>query len=101
MVFLICPRFRHARTRLRSIPPNFILFPVSVYRSGWRQTPGRKDVLGGELSGGIAAFTQNRFCAAPVRLCREFRQEAGTIRSAVRNTGNANAVALVCIWKKT
>ena len=35
-------------------------------------------------------FTQNRFCAAPVTLCREHLAE-GNIRALVINTGNANA----------
>jgi glutamate N-acetyltransferase/amino-acid N-acetyltransferase len=36
-------------------------------------------------------FTQNRFCAAPVQVCRE-RLASGTgIRALVINTGNANA----------
>jgi glutamate N-acetyltransferase/amino-acid N-acetyltransferase len=35
-------------------------------------------------------FTQNRFCAAPVQVCREHLQK-GAIRALVINTGNANA----------
>ncbi len=35
-------------------------------------------------------FTQNRFCAAPVQVCRE-HLEHGDIRAMVINTGNANA----------
>jgi glutamate N-acetyltransferase / amino-acid N-acetyltransferase len=35
-------------------------------------------------------FTQNRFCAAPVQVCRE-HLAAGDIRAMVINTGNANA----------
>jgi glutamate N-acetyltransferase/amino-acid N-acetyltransferase len=35
-------------------------------------------------------FTQNRFCAAPVQVCRE-HLERGGIRAMVINTGNANA----------
>ena len=35
-------------------------------------------------------FTQNRFCAAPVQVCREHLAR-GDIRAMVINTGNANA----------
>lgn len=36
-------------------------------------------------------FTQNRFCAAPVQVCREHLAGAQAIRAIVVNTGNANA----------
>lgn len=36
-------------------------------------------------------FTQNRFCAAPVQVCREHLQADLAIRALVINTGNANA----------
>ncbi|WP_311221735.1 MULTISPECIES: bifunctional glutamate N-acetyltransferase/amino-acid acetyltransferase ArgJ [unclassified Acidovorax] len=36
-------------------------------------------------------FTQNRFCAAPVQVCREHLQGGQAIRAMVINTGNANA----------
>ncbi len=36
-------------------------------------------------------FTQNRFCAAPVQVCREHLQAGQPIRAMVINTGNANA----------
>jgi glutamate N-acetyltransferase/amino-acid N-acetyltransferase len=39
--------------------------------------------------GGV--FTQNRFCAAPVQVCREHLADASGIRAMVINTGNANA----------
>ncbi|SFN64247.1 glutamate N-acetyltransferase [Formivibrio citricus] len=58
------------------------------------KTPGRKDVLVMVLTEGTRAagvFTQNRFCAAPVRLCREFLGGDKAIRALVVNTGNANA----------
>ncbi|MES2886706.1 MAG: bifunctional glutamate N-acetyltransferase/amino-acid acetyltransferase ArgJ [Pseudomonadota bacterium] len=38
-----------------------------------------------------AVFTQNRFCAAPVQLCREHLALRSDIRALVVNTGNANA----------
>jgi glutamate N-acetyltransferase / amino-acid N-acetyltransferase len=42
----------------------------------------------GSVVGGV--FTQNRFCAAPVQVCREHLNGSG-IRAMVINTGNANA----------
>ena len=36
-------------------------------------------------------FTSNRFCAAPVQVCREHLQAGQGIRAMVINTGNANA----------
>jgi glutamate N-acetyltransferase/amino-acid N-acetyltransferase len=55
--------------------------------------PGRKDLLVMRLAAGstvAGVFTQNRFCAAPVILCRKNIQ-GGEIRALVVNTGNANA----------
>jgi len=54
--------------------------------------PGRKDLLVMRLAPGSAVagvFTQNRFCAAPVVLCRE--NIRNDVRALVVNTGNANA----------
>ncbi|CAG0979718.1 glutamate N-acetyltransferase / amino-acid N-acetyltransferase [Burkholderiales bacterium] len=55
---------------------------------------GRYDLLvmrfaPGSLAAGV--FTQNRFCAAPVLLCREHLAAGGALRALVVNTGNANA----------
>lgn len=36
-------------------------------------------------------FTKNRFCAAPVQVCREHLKSGNNIRAIVINTGNANA----------
>jgi glutamate N-acetyltransferase / amino-acid N-acetyltransferase len=36
-------------------------------------------------------FTKNRFCAAPVQVCREHLAQSKSIRAVVINTGNANA----------
>ncbi|UXH79747.1 bifunctional glutamate N-acetyltransferase/amino-acid acetyltransferase ArgJ [Roseateles amylovorans] len=36
-------------------------------------------------------FTRNRFCAAPVQICREHLAAGAQIRAIVINTGNANA----------
>jgi glutamate N-acetyltransferase/amino-acid N-acetyltransferase len=55
--------------------------------------PGRRDITLIELAPGSRAagvFTQNRFCAAPVTLCKQHLAH-GDIRALVINTGNANA----------
>jgi glutamate N-acetyltransferase/amino-acid N-acetyltransferase len=36
-------------------------------------------------------FTRNRFCAAPVQVCREHLAAGNAVRALVINTGNANA----------
>ncbi len=38
-----------------------------------------------------AVFTKNRFCAAPVQVCREHLASGKEIRALLINTGNANA----------
>jgi glutamate N-acetyltransferase/amino-acid N-acetyltransferase len=50
-------------------------------------------VLIGLAAGSRAAgvFTRNRFCAAPVIVCREHLGRAGTTRALLINAGNANA----------
>jgi len=65
---------------------------LGTARAGIRK-PGRRDVLVIELESGSAiagVFTTNRFCAAPVSVCRE-NLEVGDIRYLVVNTGCANA----------
>jgi glutamate N-acetyltransferase/amino-acid N-acetyltransferase len=42
-------------------------------------------------SQGAGVFTRNRFCAAPVTVCREHLARATTIRALIVNAGNANA----------
>ena len=56
--------------------------------------PGRRDVLVMTLppdSEVVGVFTQNRFCAAPVTVCKEHLHGEAEIRALVVNTGNANA----------
>src|SRR3954470_13397022 len=65
---------------------------IGVAEAGIRKA-NRKDLTvvlldEGASFGGV--FTQNRFCAAPVQVCRE-HLGAGSIRALVINTGNANA----------
>ncbi|SMC16105.1 glutamate N-acetyltransferase [Andreprevotia lacus DSM 23236] len=74
------------------------LFPVAGVELGIAsagvKTPGRRDVLVIKLAEGSRAagvFTLNKFCAAPVRICRTHLAERGDIRALVVNTGNANA----------
>lgn len=54
----------------------------------------RKDLLVmrlGEQARVAGVFTQNRFCAAPVTLCKAHLAAGKGIRALVVNTGNANA----------
>lgn len=66
---------------------------IGVTEAGIRKA-GRKDLLVLRLAAGSAVagvFTQNRFCAAPVIVCREHLAAKADIRALVVNTGNANA----------
>src|ERR1019366_5713335 len=54
----------------------------------------RRDVTVVTLSAGATVagvFTANRFCAAPVLLCREHLAAGAQVRAILVNTGNANA----------
>jgi glutamate N-acetyltransferase/amino-acid N-acetyltransferase len=54
----------------------------------------RDDLLLVRLASGAQAagvFTRNRFCAAPVSVCREHLRTASSIAALVVNAGNANA----------
>jgi glutamate N-acetyltransferase/amino-acid N-acetyltransferase len=54
----------------------------------------RPDLLLVNLAPGSQAagvFTQNRFCAAPVIVCREHLARTSSVRALVVNAGNANA----------
>ncbi len=80
-----------------SVPQAGDLYPVAGVRIGVAEAgirkANRKDLTvvlidqGASVSG---VFTLNRFCAAPVQVCREHLQR-GDIRAMVINTGNANA----------
>jgi len=66
---------------------------IGVAEAGVRKA-NRKDLTvvlidEGSAVGGV--FTQNRFCAAPVQVCREHLAANHGIRAMVINTGNANA----------
>jgi len=66
---------------------------LGVAEAGIRKS-GRKDlavILLEEGTGVAGVFTRNRFCAAPVQICREHLSAGSGIRALVINTGNANA----------
>ncbi|WP_038209631.1 bifunctional glutamate N-acetyltransferase/amino-acid acetyltransferase ArgJ [Xenophilus azovorans] len=66
---------------------------IGVAEAGVRKA-NRKDLTVMLLDEGAAVagvFTQNRFCAAPVQVCREHLAQNFGIRALVINTGNANA----------
>ena len=66
---------------------------LGVVEAGIRKANRRDLTLmlideGASVSG---VFTQNRFCAAPVQVCRDHLQGQPSIRALLINTGNANA----------
>jgi glutamate N-acetyltransferase / amino-acid N-acetyltransferase len=81
-----------------SAPKSSDLYPVAGVRLGVTEAgirkEGRKDLTvilldeGASVSG---VFTRNRFCAAPVQVCRDHLALGLGIRAMVINTGNANA----------
>ena len=81
-----------------SAPNPAELFPIAGVRIGVAEAgvrkANRKDltvVLLDEGASVAGVFTQNRFCAAPVQVCREHLAGGKGIRAMVVNTGNANA----------
>ncbi|TFW73435.1 bifunctional ornithine acetyltransferase/N-acetylglutamate synthase [Methylotenera oryzisoli] len=74
------------------------LLPVNGVELGYAEAhvrkPNRKDVLVIKLAEGTrvaGVFTKNRFCAAPVVLCKDFLAQQAGIRALLVNTGCANA----------
>ena len=74
------------------------LFPIPGLRIGVTEAgirkANRKDLTVVLMDAGASVagvFTQNRFCAAPVQICREHLALADGIRAMLINTGNANA----------
>ena len=66
---------------------------IGITEAGVRKA-NRKDLTVFELAEGTAVgavFTQNRFCAAPVQICRQHLASGQGIRALVINTGVANA----------
>lgn len=81
-----------------SAPQAQSLLPVKGVKLGaaeaYVRKPNRKDVLVIALAQGskvAGVFTQNRFCAAPVTVCKEHLAHGSEIRALLVNTGNANA----------
>jgi glutamate N-acetyltransferase/amino-acid N-acetyltransferase len=80
-------------------PPNPAdLHPVAGLRLGIAEAgvrkANRKDLTVVLLDDGAAVagvFTQNRFCAAPVQICRTHLAAGFGVRAILINTGNANA----------
>jgi glutamate N-acetyltransferase/amino-acid N-acetyltransferase len=80
------------------LPDVATLYPIAGVRMGVTEAgirkANRKDLTvvlidaGASVSG---VFTSNRFCAAPVQVCREHLDGGKAIRAMVINTGNANA----------
>ncbi|MCX8516486.1 MAG: bifunctional glutamate N-acetyltransferase/amino-acid acetyltransferase ArgJ [Rhodoferax sp.] len=80
------------------LPDAARLYPIAgvylgVTEAGIRKAQ-RKDLSVVLIDAGASVagvFTSNRFCAAPVQVCREHLATAKSIRALVINTGNANA----------
>nr|WP_315473703.1 bifunctional glutamate N-acetyltransferase/amino-acid acetyltransferase ArgJ [uncultured Rhodoferax sp.] len=80
------------------LPDVATLFPIAGVRIGVTEAGvrkvGRKDLTVVLLDAGASVsgvFTSNRFCAAPVQLCREHLASGQSMRALLINTGNANA----------
>ena len=66
---------------------------IGIAEVGVRKA-NRKDLTVFLLDEGASVagvFTSNRFCAAPVQVCREHLDSGSAVRALVINTGNANA----------
>ncbi|RFO97969.1 bifunctional ornithine acetyltransferase/N-acetylglutamate synthase [Rhodoferax lacus] len=80
------------------LPDAATLYPIAGVRIGVTEAgirkANRKDLTVVLLDAGASVsgvFTSNRFCAAPVQLCREHLATGPGVRAMVINTGNANA----------
>lgn len=100
----IPPRFPLSSLPTETMPVNYAtpapdaLFPVAGVRLGIAEAgirkADRRDLTLIALDPGCrvaGVFTENRFCAAPVQLCRRHLDLGGEIRALVINTGIANA----------
>jgi len=81
-----------------SAPAAESLLPVPGVRIGVTEAgvrkPNRKDLTVLLLDPGSAVagvFTRNRYCAAPVQVCREHLEAGAAVRALLINTGCANA----------
>jgi glutamate N-acetyltransferase/amino-acid N-acetyltransferase len=66
---------------------------IGIAMAGVRKANRRDLTVFTLAEGSVVAgvFTENRFCAAPVQLCRRHLAGGSAIRAMVVNTGNANA----------
>ncbi len=85
---------------IRAVPAGGVTsargFSAAGVHAGFRDDPARADLallVADEPCSAAGVFTTNRFCAAPVTVCREHLGDAGcgTARAVVVNSGNANA----------
>jgi glutamate N-acetyltransferase/amino-acid N-acetyltransferase len=81
-----------------SRPDPATLYPVAGVELGTAKAqirkPDRRDLLVIKIAEGATTagvFTKNRFCAAPVQVCRDHLADASGVRALVVNTGCANA----------
>ncbi|MCK9509360.1 MAG: bifunctional glutamate N-acetyltransferase/amino-acid acetyltransferase ArgJ [Pigmentiphaga sp.] len=81
-----------------TIPPDSAIHPVAGIRIGVTEAgirkANRRDLTVFQLDEGTTVagvFTRNRFCAAPVLVCKSHLESGEPIRALVINTGNANA----------
>jgi glutamate N-acetyltransferase / amino-acid N-acetyltransferase len=80
------------------LPDAATLYPIAGVRIGVTEAgirkANRKDLTVVLLDAGASVsgvFTSNRFCAAPVQLCRTHLATGQAMRAMLINTGNANA----------
>ena len=88
--------------RLRAVPDGGVTsargFKAAGIHAGFRKNPERLDFAMVAADAPVAAagvFTTNRFCAAPVQVCREHLGGRdcgyGQVQGVIINSGNANA----------
>lgn len=88
--------------RLRAVPEGGVTsargFKAAGIHAGFRKNPERLDFAMVAAEAPVAAagvFTTNRFCAAPVQVCREHLGGRGCgygqVQGVIINSGNANA----------
>jgi len=95
---LIQPLTSHAMPVNLNAPDPASLHAVAGLRIGVTMAGIRKAdrrdlslIVLDEGSSVAGVFTSNRFCAAPVQVCREHLASGAAIRALLINTGNANA----------
>lgn len=88
--------------RMRAVPDGGVTsargFKAAGIHAGFRKNPERLDFAMVAAEAPVAAagvFTTNRFCAAPVQVCREHLGGRdcgyGQVQGVIINSGNANA----------